>query len=274
MIFFGSHGCGYFNIIVMEKIMKKQNQILSLAQSLEFYTNGTLPLPHHLDKERTPFFDDEEINAAKAAIRSYVEKGLLKLYGISGQIEINDVPSMDDNFLKVTPQNGKEILYPFNEWIDVETPNSYFSHHYPVSNISHPREILPTDLSAYEIDWQHSLVLKGPLCTNAADGHPSFATEGFAFVVIDFEELELLKMADDMDMTEAEEDLSDKIEEKNGKSDIKKAYRVFAIKLREAGYNLNQATIEIRGVFNAFNSSYPTERTIREHIRDIIPAKD
>lgn len=126
MIFFGSHGCGYFNIIVMEKIMKKQNQILSLAQSLEFYTNGTLPLPHHLDKERTPFFDDEEINAAKAAIRSYVEKGLLKLYGISGQIEINDVPSMDDNFLKVTPQNGKEILYPFNEWIDVETPNSYF----------------------------------------------------------------------------------------------------------------------------------------------------
>ena len=64
------------------------------------------------------------------------------------------------------------------------------------------------------------------------------------------------------------------IEEKNGKSDIKKAYRVFAIKLREAGYNLNQATIEIRGVFNAFNSSYPTERTIREHIRDIIPAKN
>lgn len=254
--------------------MKKQNQILSLAQSLEFYTNGTLPLPHHLDKERTPFFDDEEINAAKAAIRSYVEKGLLKLYGISGQIEINDVPSMDDNFLKVTPQNGKEILYPFNEWIDVETPNSYFSHYYPVSNISRPREILPADLSAYEIDWQHSIVLKGPLCTNAADGHLSFATEGFAFVVIDFEELELLKMADDMDMTEAEEALSDKIEEKNGKSDIKKAYRVFAIKLREAGYNLNQATIEIRGVFNAFNSSYPTERTIREHIRDIIPAKD
>lgn len=106
---------------------------------------------------------------------------------------------------------------------------------YPVNNISLGREILPADLSAYEIDWQHSLVLKGPLCTNAADGHPSFATEGFAFVVVDFEELELLKMADDMDMTEAEEALSDKIEEKNGKSDIKKAYRVFAIKLREAG---------------------------------------
>ena len=253
-------------------MIKENKNFISLEQALEFTANRTVPLPYHLDKERSYYFGDEEINAAKVAIRSYVEKGLLKLYGISGQIEINDVPSMDDNFLKVTPQNGKEILYPFNEWIDVET--YYFSHRSPVNNISLGREILPADLSAYEIDWQHSLVLKGPLCTNAADVHPSFATEGFAFVIVDFEELELLKMADDMDMTEAEEALSDKIEEKNGKSDIKKAYRVFAIKLREAGYNLNQATIEIRGVFNAFNSSYPTERTIREHIRDIIPAKD
>lgn len=144
----------------------QHNNFISLAQALEFTANGTVPLPHHLDKERTCYFGDKEMDTAKITLRSWIETGLLKIYGIPGKIEINDVLSLDDNFLKVTQENGHQALYPYNDWIELNTPTSFFSHRYPLEiirdNKGEPlkRVLLPKELSGYDFDWQHSILTK------------------------------------------------------------------------------------------------------------------
>ena len=98
-------------------------------------------------------------------------------------------------------------------------------------------------------------------------------TEGFAFITVQFDELDVLCRADSIDFEKAEEQLKDAICQKCGKLELKQHYRSWAVKMKEAGYNLNQAATEIRRIFDHYRTPYPTERTIRNHIQDIIPPK-
>lgn len=259
--------------------MKNENKILSLQQTLEFFADDVKPLPYHLDKERTHHIEDEEMDAAKVSLRSYIEAGLLKLYGIPGKIEINDVPSLDDNFLKVTQENGQQALYPYNDWIELDTPTSFFSQRYPLEivhdNKGEPLErvLLPKELSGYDFDWQHSIVAQNLTCVSLTDNGIHIRTEGFAFIIVQFNELDILRRADSIDFETAEELLKEAICQKYGEKEQKQHYRSLAIKMKEAGYNLNQAATEIRRIFDRCHKPGPTERTISKHIQDIIPPR-
>lgn len=263
----------------MEKNMTKENKMLSLQQTLEFFADDVKPLPYHLDKERTHHIEDEEMDTAKVTLRSWIETGLLKLYGIPGKIEINDVPSFDDNFLKVTQEDGHQALYPYNDWIEPDTPTSFFSHRYPQEIVRDNKEeplkrvLLPNELSGYDFDWQHSIVAQNLTCVSLTDNGVYIRTEGFAFITVQFDELDVLCRADSIDFEKAEEQLKDAICQKCGKLELKQHYRSWAVKMKEAGYNLNQAATEIRRIFDHYRTPYPTERTIRNHIQDIIPPK-
>lgn len=257
----------------------RHNNFISLTQALEFTANGTVPLLHHLDKERTYYFGDKGMDAAKISLHSWIETGLLKLYGIPGKIEINDVPSFDDNFLKVTQEDGHQALYPYNDWIEPDTPTSFFSHRYPLEiirdNKGEPlkRVLLPKELSGYDFDWQHSIVAQNLTCVSLTDNGIYIRTEGFAFITVQFDELDVLCRADSIDFETAEEQLKDAICQKCGKLELKQHYRSWAVKMKEAGYTLNQAATEIRRIFDHYRTPGPTERTIRNHIQDIIPPK-
>lgn len=98
-------------------------------------------------------------------------------------------------------------------------------------------------------------------------------TEGFAFITVQFNELDVLCRADSIDFETAEEQLKDAICQKCGKLELKQHYRSWAVKMKEAGYSLNQAATEIRRIFDHYRTPYPTERTIRNHIQDIIPPR-
>ena len=255
------------------------SNFISLVQALEFTANRTVPLPYHLDKERTCYFDDEEMDAAKVSLRSWIEAGLLKLYGIPGKIEINDVPSLDDNFLKVIQENGQQALYPYNDWIEPDTPTSFFSHRYPLEIVRDNKEeplervLLPNELSVYDFDWQHSIIAQNLTCVSLTYNGIYIRTEGFAFITVQFDELDVLYRTDSIDFETAEEQLKDAICQKCGKLELKQHYRSWAVKMKEAGYTLNQAATEIRRIFDHYRTPGPTERTIRNHIQDIIPPK-
>ena len=83
----------------------------------------------------------------------------------------------------------------------------------------------------------------------------------------------MLCRADSIDFETAEEQLKDAICQKCGKLELKQHYRSWAVKMKEAGYSLNQAATEIRRIFDHYRTPYPTERTIRNHIQDIIPPR-
>ena len=257
----------------------RHNYFISLAQALEFTANKTVPLPHHLDKERTYYFGDKGMDAAKISLRSWIETGLLKLSGIPGKIEINDVHSFDDIFFLVTQEDGPQALYPYNDWIEPDTPTSFFSHRYPLEiirdNKGEPLErvLLPNELSGYDYDWQHSIVAQNLTCVSLTDNGVYIRTEGFAFITVQFNELDVLCRADSIDFETAEEQLKDAICQKCGKLELKQHYRSWAVKMKEAGYSLNQAATEIRRIFDHYRTPYPTERTIRNHIQDIIPPR-
>ncbi len=256
--------------------MTQENNILSLTQALEFTANNIIPLPYHLDRERTCHLGNKEVNVAKISLRSWIETGLLKLYGIPGKIEINDVPSFDDNFLKITQENGQQALYPYSDWIELDTPTSFFSHRYPLEIVRDnkgkqlERINLPKEVFSYDFDWQHSIVAKNLTCVSLTDKGIHICTEGYSFITVQFEELDVLCRADSTDFETAEEQLKDAICKKCGKKEQKQHYRILALKMKEAGYNLNQATTKIRRIFDYCQLSGPTERTIRKHIQDII----
>lgn len=257
----------------------QHNNFISLAQALEFTANGTVPLPHHLDKERTCYFGDKEMDTAKITLRSWIETGLLKIYGIPGKIEINDVLSLDDNFLKVTQENGHQALYPYNDWIELNTPTSFFSHRYPLEiirdNKGEPlkRVLLPKELSGYDFDWQHSIVAQNLTCVSLTDNGIYIRTEGFAFITVQFDELDVLRKADSIDFETAKELLEYAICQEYRDKRLMQSYRNLAVKMEEAGYTLNQAATEIRRIFDDYHTPYPTDRTIRKHIQDIIPPR-
>lgn len=261
----------------------KNNNFISLVQALEFTANETAPLPHHLDKERTCYFGNKEIDAAKISLRSWTEAGLLKLYGIPGKIEINDIPFFDDNSLKVTQENGSQAVYPYSDWIEPETPTSFFSHRYPLETVRDnkgkalERVLLPKELSGYDFDWQHGIVAQNltfvSLINDGMYNGTYISTEGFAFITVQFDELDVLRRAVSINLKMAEEQLKKAISQKCGNKELMQYYRCLAVKMKELGYNLNQATIAIRRIFDPYRMSYPTERTIRNHIQDIIPPR-
>lgn len=109
--------------------------------------------------------------------------------------------------------------------------------------------------------------------TKVGIGYAYIRTEGFAFITVQFNELDVLCRADSIDFETAEEQLKDAICQKCGKLELKQHYRSWAVKMKEAGYSLNQAATEIRRIFDHYRTPYPTERTIRNHIQDIIPPR-
>ena len=257
----------------MEKY-KKLN-LVSLMQASEYYCSGEEPLDYIHEKDALNSCSEKDMANARVKIRSHLEAGRIKAYGVSGKIEIYD-PLSEEGHLKLASSEST-IKYPYN---DLLIPEEHFSHRYAVASVYSEsgfevkREKLPKNLNKYDFDWNKSIIAKDLHMIEWFDGEDVWiSTEGYAFVALDIGELKQIRKAEHIDYEEAEELLIEAIETDSGKKELKNCYRVLALKLKNLGENNFSASERIKSIFDIYRKSYPTTRTIMSHIADIIPSK-
>lgn len=212
-----------FSVIVY-KIIKKINGLetemkINLKQAVEYIAAGSTPLEafQDIERERCMLTLEEESNA-KILLKEKLVNGKLEARGVKGAIEILDVPG-EDNYLKVYLDDQYYVKTYYNDCYTEDPADSYLKDVLPQKltllkkapdkktasdeeieeflkfskeeTAPIKEKLLPDDAKNYQYDWTRSIVAQNLNFYGIVNGEAiSLTTEGYAYVEINFEELQ------------------------------------------------------------------------------------